>query len=300
MIYLTLDTCVWLRLLNQGIHHEFSVFDELCFWIENGHLKHITTTNLLREWDRNKIKEIPRIISSVKGSRSAIHNVLKSNPALDSLYSPENVEKIILERAQRIDNILKNRSEEARESNAILQQAAELNLKCKAPNHSGDCFRDTVNILTLMNFTKENGYEGCIFSTVDTDFSVDSSKKHDLHPELTDLFEKAKLQFVYCDENPLGEKLIKGILRKVLPSYEHYVREKERQTKEKQLESEKLVAQVDENPDVDFLDNIKHIDLILRKKAPTSFEKSILRNLINRHESYRRYFLRKVGDGGMV
>ena len=263
-------------------------------------LKHITTTNLLREWDRNKIKEIPRIISSVKASLRTIPNVLKSNPALDSLYSPENIEKVILERAQRIDNILKNYSEEARESNEILQHAAELNLKCKAPNHSGDCFRDTVNILTLTNYTKQNGYEECIFSTVDTDFSVDSSKKHDLHPELTDLFEKAKLQFVYCDENPLGEKLIRGTLRKVLPSYKDYLHEKRRQSKEKQLESEKLVVQVDENPDVDFLDNVKYIDLILRKKMPTNFEKSILKNLISRHESYRRYFLRKVGDGGMV
>jgi len=52
MIYLAVDTCVWLELLKVDFAHENNFFDELLFWIENGHIKCVTTQNLIREWDR--------------------------------------------------------------------------------------------------------------------------------------------------------------------------------------------------------------------------------------------------------
>lgn len=56
MIYITLDTDVWLKLLHDVYQNkdEIGPFDELMFWLEQGHVKLVLPQNIKTEWERNK------------------------------------------------------------------------------------------------------------------------------------------------------------------------------------------------------------------------------------------------------
>jgi hypothetical protein len=62
MIYLTLDTCVWLAFLKTDYLNNDNPFDEIYFYIENKHIIHILPENILAEWNRNKTKEYNKVV----------------------------------------------------------------------------------------------------------------------------------------------------------------------------------------------------------------------------------------------
>jgi hypothetical protein len=302
MVYATLDTCVWLGLIKVGLHDDNNIFEEICFWIENKHLTHIAPENILREWDRNKVKKTLEIIKDTKVLSKNALAAFRGNPEIFSAYQPDVVEEIISNRMDRVDAILKAHSEIAKENSVIYTQAIKRNFDCLAPNHTADSFRDTINILTLMNYIKERGYSNCYFSTINySDFSEGKANKHDLHHELTDDFNNANLQYIYCDEEPFANKLLNVDLRPVLPSFQDHLKEMKRAKVEKTLESKKPVpSQTITSPDADYLDNIRYIDIILAKKTQTNFEQELLKSLTNRHDSYKQYFLKNIGTNGLV
>ncbi|PKG42727.1 hypothetical protein, partial [Psychroflexus sp. MES1-P1E] len=77
--------------------------------------------------------------------------------------------------------------------------------------------------------------------------------------------------------------------------------------KKKQEEDAKVLADKKDmttinitSPDADYLENIKHLDLILSKKTPTSWEQDMVKSLIGRHASYKQYFFNNIGNNGLV
>jgi hypothetical protein len=124
----------------------------------------------------------------------------------------------------------------------------------------------------------------------------------DLHPQLVELFTRANIQYVYCKEDTsFGQKLFDLTLRPNLPSYADHLKEKRNSEQEKELEERRLTINASiENLDSDYLENIQYIDQIIAKKAPNTFEKKMVRDLIDSHESYKQYFLRNVGNNGLV
>lgn len=218
MIYIALDTCVWLGLIKIDLHNDNNVFEEICYWIENKYIIHITPENIIREWDRNKAKKLIEITNDIKRLNNTIIHSFRGTSDLVSAYQPETIEEIISKRIDRVETILKVHSEIANETKAIYDDAIKRNFNCLAPNHTDDSFRDTINIFTIINHIKTNGYTDCIFSTINyADFSEGKTKKHDLHNQLIDDFNNANLQYVYCDEEPFGSKLLGVHLRPSLP-----------------------------------------------------------------------------------
>ena len=55
MLNITLDTCVWLKLLYIDFKNEDNYLEEICFWIENKHINHIVPANIIDEWNRHKL-----------------------------------------------------------------------------------------------------------------------------------------------------------------------------------------------------------------------------------------------------
>ncbi|TAF68051.1 MAG: hypothetical protein EAZ55_00885 [Cytophagales bacterium] len=302
MIYITLDTCVWLGLIKIDLHNDNNVFGEICYWIENKHLTHITPQNIIREWDRNKAKKLLEIMNDIKKLNNTIINSFRGTSDLVSAYQPETIEETISKRIDRVETILKVYSEVANETQTIYDDAIKRNFNCLAPNHTDDSFRDTINIFTIINHIKTNNYINCIFSTINyADFSEGKTKKHDLHNQLIDDFKNANLEYVYCDEEPFGNKLLEVYLRPNLPSFQDYLMEKKRQEEEEKIEQRKLnnTSKID-NIDADYLENIRYLDLVLTKKTPTTFEKELVKTLINRHDSYKQYFFNNIGKNGLV
>ncbi|WP_432410727.1 PIN domain-containing protein [Rasiella sp. SM2506] len=302
MIYITLDTCVWLGLIKIDLHKDNSVFEEICYWIENKHLTHITPENIIREWDRHKLKNASNLKNTSKSYYSSIQKQFQGNTSNDSTFISTDLDSLIDERINRVEKILKYFSEQAKENQNIYKEATKKILNCIAPNHSKESFRDTVIILTLTHYLTSKGYTNNFFSTINyTDFSESKSQKHELHHQLSDDFKNANLQYVYCDESPFASKLLGISLRPILPNFQNYLKEKKREEDAKVLADKKdMVTTPVTSPDADYLENIKHLDLILAKKTPTSWEQDMVKSLIGRHDSYKQYFFNNIGNNGLV
>lgn len=302
MTYITLDTCVWLGLIKIDLHNEDNVFEEICYWIENKHLTHIAPENIIREWDRHKLKNASNLKKVSKSYYSSIQKQFKGNTSNDSTFISTDLDSLIDERINRVDKILKYFSEQAKENQNIYNEAVNRALNCIAPNYSKESFRDTVIILTLTHYLASKGYTNNFFSTINyTDFSESQYKKHELHHQLIDDFKNANLKYVYCDEDPFASKLLGVSLRPILPNFQDYLKEKKREEDAKVLATKKdMTTTTITSPDADYLENIKHLDLILAKKTPTAWEQDMVKSLIGRHDSYKQYFFNNIGNNGLV
>lgn len=302
MIYITLDTCVWLGLIKIDLHNDNNVFEEICYWIENKHLTHITPENIIREWDRHKLKNASNLKNTSKSYYSSIQKQFQGNTSNDSTFISTDLDSLIDERINRVDKILKYFSEQAKENQNIYNEATKKTLNCIAPNHSKESFRDTVIILTLTHYLASKGYTNNFFSTINyTDFSESQSQKHELHHQLSDDFKNANLQYVFCDERPFASKLLGVSLRPTLPNFQDYLKGKKREEDAKVLADKKDMTTITiASPDADYLENIKHLDLILAKKSPTAWEQDMVKSLIGRHNSYKQYFFNNIGNNGLV
>jgi len=304
MLNITLDTCVWLELLKVGFNDEDNYLEELCFWIENKYIKHIVPTNIIDEWNRNKLSYQKEIVGHFKKIETDNLKFFKNNSELSSTYKEEIIEKNVQSRIERIDLILNTHSEKAPHTDPILKEAADRNLQIEAPNHRQDSFRDTVNILSLIHHLKSKSYINSIFTTLNyKDFSVDSGKRYDLHDNLNSHFTSVNLTYEYFGElKDFGTKLF-SFLRKELAanSFQDYLKDKKDKEEAKALAAKKEVATTSiASPDADYLENIKYIDMILAKKTQTGFDQELIKSLIGRHDSYKQYFFKQVGSNGMV
>jgi hypothetical protein len=299
MPFLSLDTCVWLGLIKIDLNKEDSVFEEVCYWIENKHIVHIVPANIIEEWNNNMLDKARAIINDIRGALNRDVGAFKGNTDMMSAYQPDVVNDKVNSRIKRVDDILKKYSKVANENDTIYLEAAKRNLTRMAPNNVKDSFRDTVNILTLIHYLNENEHDGCFFSTINyKDFSS-KDDRGTIHSELSDSFTSAKLTYVYCDEEPFAGRLM-ARLRPLLPKFQDHLKERKRLAEEKALLERKAVTEIAEDTDRDFLENIRHLDIILEKSAPTDAEKEMLKSLMDRHPSYKRYFFDRLGNNGDV
>jgi PIN domain len=304
MLNITLDTCVWLKLLYIDFKNEDNYLEEICFWIENKHIKHIVPTNIIDEWNRHKVGYQNDIVAYFKKKEQANINPFKHNTELASTYKAEEVQKSVQKRIERIDAIFSTHSEKAPYDDTMLKEAGLRNLQTIAPNHKGDSYRDTVNIFSLIQYLKNKGYTKSIFATDNyKDFCVDGGNRYELHDGLKAEFASADLTYEYFGENDaFGTKLF-NFLRKELAanSFQVYLKDKKDKEETAALAAKKTVAPTTiSSSDADYLENIKYIDLILAKKIPTAFEEEILQLLIQKHNSYEQYILNNIGNNGLV
>ena len=264
----------------------------------------IAPINIIDEWNRHKLDYQNDIIAYFKKAETDNINFFKNNKELSSTYQPDIIGINVQRRIERIDLLFNAHSEKAPIDDSILKDAADRNLKTLAPNHKKDSFRDTVNILSLIAHLKSKGYTNSIFTTLNyKDFSMDSGKRYILHDHLTGDFAAVNLAYIYFDEREnFGARLLNELRKDTsLPNFQDYLKVKKAEAEVQALSVKKNVTiPIVENPDKDYLENIKYIDVVLAKKAPTAFDQDLIKSLINRHDSYRQYFLRNVGNNDMV
>lgn len=303
MIYIAVDTCVWLELLKTDFVQE-SMFDELLYYIESKSICCITTENLIREWHRNKEQKKKTVYAAFKERESLIGNLMSAQHNLREMYDADNVNTAIEKRILRLDHMFSNFAKVAKETDDIYLEAAKRNLDCIAPNHGQDSFRDTINILTLKEYVRENNIESCIFTTINhKDYSVNQSKKFDLHTQLLRDFEKWKLEYVFFDNdaNNFSGRLFGGILRPKLPSFVEHLQKQKEDDERKKL-SQRKVEQVHtvHVTDDEFIDNIANIDRIVESGKQTSADKFLLDYLFKKYPNYEKYFFKKLVENGLV
>lgn len=299
MIYITLDTCVWLKLLYIDFKNEDNYLGEICYWIENKNIIHIVPTNIIDEWNRHKVSYQNDIVRYFKKKEDENLNPFKHNTELASTYNADEIQKSVEKRIQRIDTIFSTHSEKAPHDDIILKEAGIKNLHTLPPNHKKDSFRDTVNLLSLIQYLKTKDYEKKIFTTVNyKDFSADGGNRYELHNDLKTDFSSVNLVYEYFGENEqFGTKLFNE-LRKELAAYsfQAYLKDKKNREEEAKLVARKTVTKTAiTSPDTDFLENIKYLDAIIAKGKRTSVDEEIIKMMIARHDSYKQYFLKNIG-----
>jgi hypothetical protein len=225
MIYITLDTDVWLKLLhdvNQNTD-EIGPFDELMFWLEQGHVKLVLPQNIKREWERNKESTIQAAKRELKKNFQSGRELFKNHSALSSFYDPDQYENFVRGRVQRIDKLFAS-CEIAHTTDEVMIKAGKRSLECLAPNHTGDSFRDSVNIISLMDHLISKGYLTCFFASDNfKDFSEPNGPEAILHNQLATDFKQANLEYVYT-----GRALIYRKLKAQLPNYSDFLVEERR------------------------------------------------------------------------
>jgi hypothetical protein len=304
MIYLTFDTCIWLELLKADIHVENNVFEETLYWIENGEVICITTVNMIREWDRNKILKKDEILKGLKKVEQMYSDAFKADTNLKSLYKPDIIEAQVTKRIDRLDAMFRTIATIAPESQAVYDEAIKRNLDCLAPNHQKDSFRDSINIISLIHFLKANSFGHCYFSTINyTDFSNAKDKKHELHPHLKPGFDTVDLEYIYFDDytDNYGGRLFNTILRPTLPSFSDYLQEMKKKAQaalleEKKQEQEKRADLIEP----EYLENLPYLDMILSKPSPNAVEKQLLAVILKQHPAYEQYFIKNLSTNGLV
>jgi hypothetical protein len=298
MVYLALDTCVWIELLKVNLTSDHNEFDELLYWIDRKEIMSITTENLIREWNRQKDDQFDSVFKVHKNFLSTMRINENALPYQETDY----LKDLIRNRIQRVDAMLTSRSEIAKEKNGIILEAWQRCRDRLAPNYSKESFRDTVNILCLLDYLKQKQIKGCFFSTINyKDFSaVGPNMRYECHPQLKSKFEEAGLEYVFFDSDMNRNKLFNVHLKKQLSDYTAYLGEKRKKELEAKQESNRSSLFTVDIPQDEYLDNLQHIDTILSKRKLGSLDRQIINLLINSHDSYKQYFLRKVGENGLV
>ncbi len=311
MLHITLDTCVWLGLLTVDFNNEDNYFEEICFLIENKYVIHIAPSNIIEEWNRNKSDNKENAVKELKDKHRDLLNFLKNDSTISAIYQPDKIKEVIQKRIERIDLILNAFSERAILNEDILIEAGNRNLAKFPPNHIKDGYKDTVNMLSLINHIKTKEYDNCLFTTIDGDFGITAKEKYNLHNLLVKEFKDSNLHYIYFgnkknitdDRNNFGAVFFSQIKKEdsSIPSFQDYLKNKIQEEQSKTLAEKKSVPNITiTSPDEDYLENIKYIDIIIARKTPTTFELELIKSLIKRHESYKQYFFNKIGSNGLV
>lgn len=240
MIYITLDTNIWIYLAN-GYNVETEAYDEggyvrafeiLKECTQTGDVRFLTCDLILEEWKRNKTSALERVITRIKNKQKATHDLKKNlasmlpelNADLDNIFSQydRKVEKLIDDYRQRFDTIedfLINRTEKFGIANEIRLVAVEQALSKKAP-FCGDKSNSMADMLILLGSIDHISKKSIKLDDLDlpgiypenyfvtsnyTDFSTSKNEKEKIHPDLGVFVKNTQTHYRYNFLNFINE-----------------------------------------------------------------------------------------------
>lgn len=289
MIYLAIDTDVWLHLAATGFDKEQNLFDELCYWIEAGTVKCIVAEQIVKEWQRNQEEKIRRIQKIINASAGELQQVVKDDQLLNKLFSARNFESVCRSRVGRIEKIFQEQILVAPLTDAMMIEAGHRTLDKLAPSHGKNSYADTVNILAISAYVKDQNLSPVYFSSHNSsDYSAVDDKTL-LHPDLEVIFSESKL--IYApDINALFYKQLKP----KLPSFADHLAEQKKVLAEADNAAEETRRAQLANADEDYIGNVALIDQVLAVMKPTQFQFQMIGQLIESDTNCRKYFLVNV------
>jgi hypothetical protein len=326
MIYLTFDSNIWIYLLDES-WREDNALDYLEHWISEKHVKILLPNLILTEWDNHKEKEKEERKKTLRDFFSMAEEILPSS-FFDDYKRPDKQSEIIESQFNRIENLLRTDAELIDISSEVKNKAIERSIKKDAPMHKNkNSVADTLIILSLLEFAKENQQDEYIFlsENIDDFFEIEN-KKNNKPKEIIELWESFKKEMI--DHDKLDSALIDFFeksykihtdlkddfsqfklmeFRKLKSLIEYLksrlpitvnldnIRRERIKNRIKEItynpEYEKLVKDL---PNSNYIENINHLDIILKKNIPTKEEAKFTFSLIDSESSYKEYFFNKV------
>lgn len=295
MIYLILDSDVWLNAIHES-GKEKNFVANLEYWIEHNYVQIILPGVILKEWARNRDKKKERLVEDWHIFRKKAKKIFGTEITNETL-TPEKLDLLSEEQLERIESIFNNHAIIIPITDEHRLKAVKLAEEKKAPFGSKNSIGDAYVFLAMVDYISRQGLKKCVFITNNyTDFSKKNISK-EVHPDLEPEFTKLKIDY-YTD--------VKYFLHKYkseLPTskaIEEYKKLEELKKEDKKLTEsftnplllENLTGLRDS-----YIDNINHLDLILKEKNPTKQQVVFALGIINSDDSYKEYFFSKVKFG---
>lgn len=292
MIYLAIDTDVWLWLSYHRIDTEENFFDELFFWLQSGQLRCIVPENIINEWERNKQTKVDAVKLELNRAAQFNKDLFRDPKFFNTVYNAENFEAFAKTRIEQVEEIFQKYADVAPVNDQIKLSAADRTLKRLAPSHNKDSFSDAVNLLSLTEYVHAHSLSPVIFTTKNFKDYSSTKAKNTLHPQLVELFDAVGLEYIYETDYLFGKRL-----RPLLPNFsQHLMQQKAEKARKNQQELQTAQTNL-ANADQDFIGNTLTIDHILEQSKPTLFQQKTIRELIENDQNCRKYFFSKISAG---
>ncbi len=291
MIYVLLDTNIWIYLLedtfenNQFIERFFS-------WVMNGHIKILLPECIITEWNKKKDEQVKKLKSYWLNFFKTAKKILTDSKMVNEYKNPDFINKLIEQRFSDIEEIFNQYSQQITITDNIRINATKMAQKDLAPFKGRKGVVDALVYLSFIDYIQENDiYDSYFVSENHKDFSKSKEEKELIHPDLKDVFEIMKVNYFSNRFEAINQ------LSKHLPSFDSY-----KILKERGKESNKLTVPLF-NPEAledlnsftdNYLENIKHLDLILDSKQPTKSQMLFVLGLFESDMRYYGYFLNKL------
>lgn len=293
MIYLTLDTCIWINSLDEAWKLE-SQLDILEVLINEGHVKLLTPEIIISEWKKNKDDQVKIRAKKLENFFGMAEEILPS--AFFSDYKKQDVQRqIILNQLDRIENILKL-SEIIPINDEIEKQVINWGVKKLAPMHKKTSVADAIIIFSIFNFSNKNLGNQFYFISNNTDDFCEkiNGKSTNLHKDLQQLFNQFGVRYSNRIEHAFGELQIFNNSDFAFNFDE--IRKNRIKNKLKNKLYNPDLEKVVSNQRSSFIVNIDTLKFILKEKIPTKEQVIFVLALIESDDDYEKEFYTALED----
>lgn len=217
MYNIALDTCIWINLGN-ALYND-STLDTLIKLVKDKNVRIILPTIVVEEWNKNKgtkiinsIKEITsNKVEKIKEFSKFVSTLKECNKSIDYIVSKK--EEIIEARIEHAEKTIKKIDDLFNYETTIkIPISTEIKLKSvkwlldkKAPGHKKSSMADTLIVLSVIDYIKNNKLTSNIFVTSNTRDFNSANKKEDIHEDLQPLFNDNSIEYF----NNIGKALNK-------------------------------------------------------------------------------------------
>ncbi|HXA03067.1 MAG TPA: PIN domain-containing protein [Cytophagaceae bacterium] len=196
MIYLILDTCTWLNLLDDSNKRDNPI-DSIELWVENENIKLLAPEILLKEWENNLARNTDRLKKEWDGFEEKAIALFGKDYVKEKINS-DVIDYFIDKQLKRAEALLKNCSTKIPISDIQRIEATHLAFEKKRPFHKDkSSMADALIFLSMRDYIRNYSLKECYFITDNyDDFSVSKQDKHNIHPDFAQTF--SDLGITYC------------------------------------------------------------------------------------------------------
>lgn len=289
MIYLTLDSNIWLNTLKESEKEE-NLIDILEYWISNGHVTILLPEIIITEWKRNRDNKKRVLLDDWKSFYNKAKKILGADVVREVL-TPDSLNEIVENRLEKVDYILEYNAVKIPITTVHKLKAIELAEQKKAPYGAKNSTGDAFIYLAMIDYISANSLSNCVFITNNhTDFSSKESTDK-IHPDLKPEFDKLSIEY-YIDLKRFFHDY-----KHILPNASTYIAEKSLKEEDKKLTNAVLHPQTSDslnNLRDSYIENINLLDLVIRSKNPTKEQVLFSFSLIDSDISYKKYFFKNL------
>lgn len=289
MIYVSLDTNILMYFFDFA-YEDSNPLDYLTYWIEQKQIEIILPEIIIEEWERNKELERNRKLKQLKDFFNLSEKVLP-NGYISQFNNPTFFELVFNNHFESVDQFIKTKTNKVQLTDELRDKVLDWGLLRKAPMQNKSSLADTIILITFLEFVKKNGGNEFYFISNDQAAFFESNKgEKTIHSDLKDEFELLNIQ-AYLKIDSLIH-LLKTKLP--IPSNFDDINIKKKINHGNDVVYNPSISKTLNGIKDNYIEDIKHMDLVLKSVNPSKNEMRIVIGLINDNENYKKYFFNKV------